>query len=75
MAGYFSRIIVRAPGTRSYFPEDDETSLAMGWTHGCLSCARRKPVTVDRLEQHIEELEQELREARELLVGLAGEGR
>jgi hypothetical protein len=68
MAGYYARIIPRGPHTRSYFPEDDDTSMAVGWTHGCLSCARKVSITIDNLERHIEELEDDLRLAKDLLL-------
>ncbi len=75
MAGYYARIIRRTPTTQSYFDEGDTTSLAVGWTHGCLSCSRRRPVTAEKLADHIEELEDELRSARELLAEMAPERR
>lgn len=68
MAGYYARIVRRAPtGSSSCFDEGDTTSLAVGWTHGCLRCAQKRTVTADELEWHIECLESELEAARELL--------
>ena len=75
MAGYYAHIVKRTPtGSNSCFEEGDTTSLAVGWTQGCLRCAQKRAVTADNLELHIECLEDELQAARELLEEMKRRG-